>query len=135
MNHLQFPPVADAIKHMLNVVAWASDRRDDIAHGFAERQIANSVDHGVFLMPPDYNLRFTTTAPRMEGNAFFDEKYRYTSAEIQTFANKFKEGRALLKAYTARMAPVETTVAGLTVPVIPFVQEIIEAYGIDGKKK
>jgi len=74
LPYVQFAPVREAITKLLNAVEWASSRRDDIAHGFAERAMVNGIDRGVFLQPADYNTRNTMVAAPLETSAFFDER-------------------------------------------------------------
>ena len=75
----------------LAAVELAADRHDDIAHGVTWKNVRfhdgfDFRDRKSFLMPADY-----MTGDRIAGRAspFAQSRYRYTSADIASFAGKF----------------------------------------------
>ena len=83
-----------SVAGIIDAAAWAAERRDDIAHGIAWQSI--SVDGrnvGSFLMPPEYRCEGAPPAVPDADDPFglARARYRYTSADILSFAAKFHD--------------------------------------------
>ena len=80
--------VADIIK----AIELAAHRHDDIAHGVIWKNVRfHSRDFRSFLMPPEYKTGFEILGRGDVLNpwGFTQSRYRYTSADIASFAVKF----------------------------------------------
>jgi hypothetical protein len=96
----QKKPVRQSIINIVNAVQWASNRRDDIAHGIVWGKIrTDGKDFGAFHMPPEYNTGRTHAFPQSGTFAFSTAKYRYVAADIATFGDKFGELRRTIRGY------------------------------------
>ena len=91
----------DEFARLMDHFARASGRRDDIAHGIVSHITLNQKVRGAFLMPPSYNTGRTKPLllgdigkPPKEEFDVFRVKYRYTSADIFLFVEKFGALRA-----------------------------------------
>jgi hypothetical protein len=74
----------------------ASSRRDDIAHGIVMLETVSGADGELIqparwlLLVPDYNTSRTLAFPQDKSDVFWDRgKYRYNSADIVAFEEKF----------------------------------------------
>jgi hypothetical protein len=95
--------------HLLENVGDASHRRDDIAHGHVISFRADQLYRGFFLIPPEYNSRMVFPWIPQTGEPLdtLRSKYRYTSAEIRSFAEKFEFLRRRVQEYLMSV-PVKT---------------------------
>ena len=83
-----------SVAGIIDAAAWAAERRDDIAHGIAWQSISvDGRDVGSFLMPPEYRCE-GAPSPLPDADdpfGFARARYRYTSADILSFAAKFRD--------------------------------------------
>ena len=83
-----------SVAEIIDAAAWAAERRDDIAHGIAWQSISvDGRDVGSFLMPPEYRCE-GAPSPLPDADdpfGFARARYRYTSADILSFAAKFRD--------------------------------------------
>ena len=91
---LQHQDLQQSVAEIIDAAEWAAERRDDIAHGIAWQSISvDGRDVGSFLMPPEY--RCDGAPPPMpdadDPSGFARARYRYTSADIRSFAAKFRD--------------------------------------------
>lgn len=122
-------PIKGSITNIKTAFENASSRRDDIAHGYALGSIkVDNREYGAFLVPPEYNAKFTYPFMQAGELGFLKARYRYTSEDIYGFARKFNELRNTIFDYTAAIAKKEDGNR-------PLVLELLKAHGTDGKKK
>jgi hypothetical protein len=119
-------PVRESLINILFAIEKAASLRDDIVHGVASGpyRVHNDptnprqmTDYGSFLMPPEYNTKFTTTGMLKSEHAldFLRCRYRYTSSDIKKIAEKFVNLRWTIESY-ARSVPPEAE--GVPSPLI-----------------
>jgi hypothetical protein len=78
---------------VLEAVSWASKRRDDVAHGIVKGITLDGTRYGWFLFPANYNTERTRafwTNDESDPLYFTFTDFRYTSADIRAFAEKFR---------------------------------------------
>jgi hypothetical protein len=98
-HHRERQDLRQSVADIVNAAEWAADRRDDIAYGIAWQSISvDGRDVGSFLMPPEYRCE---PAPPPVPDAedplgFVRARYRYTSADILSFAAKFGDLRDVI---------------------------------------
>jgi hypothetical protein len=95
---------------VIDAVARASRRRDDLAHGIALGQQFDERSFGAFLFPPDYNTpRTHMYADTGDGDPLFFTmtKYRFTSQQIMEFANRFNQLKEAIWEHTGLCRDVE----------------------------
>jgi hypothetical protein len=76
----------------IKAVELAADRHDDIAHGVTWKNVRfDDRDLKSFLMPPEYKTGYVIAGRGDSLNpwGFAQSRYRYTSADIASFAVKF----------------------------------------------
>jgi hypothetical protein len=98
-HHRERHDLRQPVAKIVNAAEWAADRRDDIAHGIAWQSISiDGRDVGSFLMPPEYRCEPASPAiPDAEDPfGFVRARYRYTSADILSFAAKFGDLREII---------------------------------------
>jgi hypothetical protein len=101
--HWDNPTVRRSFFAIINAVQWASNRRDDVAHGVTQGTTLDDVPYGYFLFPPDYNSERTTAFlyPEKGDPLYFKAaKYRYTSDQISEFGNKFQQLQSAIQGHT-----------------------------------
>lgn len=101
-EHWDNSTVQNAFSMVLRAVAWASRRRDDIAHGIVKGYVLDGRAYGSFLFPPDYNTQRTTPWVDASDNdplRFMMTKYRFVSADIYRLANRFTALREAIKGH------------------------------------
>ena len=94
--------IKQSLVDIINAVQWGSKRRDDIAHGIIWGLITVAgVGYGAFLMPPEYNTGRTHASVVDEPDPlrFTKTKYRYTSKDIWSVAEKFMILRKTINDY------------------------------------
>jgi hypothetical protein len=104
---------------LIDCIAWAARRRDDIAHGITMSFAIDNKELGAFLIPPNYNTGRTTAFinnPETDVLAFTRAKYRFVSADIQTLGQKFQELQRLMFQYQTLLVKREG--------VIPFIEAV-----------
>jgi hypothetical protein len=88
-----------SVAEIIDAAQWAADRRDEIAHGIAWQGISvDGRDVGSFLMPPEYRCE-GAPSPIPDADdpfGFARARYRYTSADILSFAAKFRDLRDII---------------------------------------
>jgi hypothetical protein len=109
-------PVRQPLVDILNAVQWASNRRDDLAHGIVSPYISAQVsdlrgniikkeDFGCFLMPPEYKT--DRTHAYMQGvdhpSGAMKARYSFTSKDIRRFGLQFIALRAAIQNYVRRI--------------------------------
>jgi hypothetical protein len=118
--------IQQSVKDIINAVQWASKRRDDIAHGVIwGNLILDGVHYGSFLMPPDYNTGRSHAF--MEDSTdplrFTRAKYRYTSADISPFFEKFSFLRNEIDGYIGVIRRVDGRFPALEAAIEPLMDE------------
>ncbi|MGF6647116.1 hypothetical protein [Paraburkholderia sp. GAS82] len=102
-GHYWGDPLTKPFKKLLLAFERASFRRNEIAHGRAQDVTVNSTPLGAFLFPASYNTGRNSLFPGSfdESNLFsvLTGEYRYTSATIVGFGNKFWELAKKLNEY------------------------------------
>jgi hypothetical protein len=101
--HWDNPTVRKSFFAIINAVQWASNRRDDFAHGVTLGNTFDNVPYGYFLFPPDYNTERTTAFlyPEKGDPLYFTAaKYRYTSDQIAEFGKKFQALQFAIQGHT-----------------------------------
>jgi hypothetical protein len=105
-HHSERQDLRHSVAEIVSAAEWAADRRDDIAHGIAWQSISvDGRDVGSFLMPPEYRCE---PAPPPVPDAedpfgFVRAQYRYTSADILSFAAKFGDLRDVIWDCTSKI--------------------------------
>jgi hypothetical protein len=105
-HHSERQDLRQSVAEIVNAAEWAADRRDDIAHGIAWQSISvDGRDVGSFLMPPEYR-RESAPPPLPDAEdpfGFARARYRYTSADILSFAAKFSDLRDVIRDCTSKI--------------------------------
>ena len=88
----------------------ASAIRNNVAHGYVVSLTLSNKNMGVFLLPPHYNSKKTTsfvlrdhTVPREDISSAFGVSYSYTSRDIDGFAVKFRALNNLALEYQVKL--------------------------------
>lgn len=104
---------------ILNAVQWASNRRDDFAHGivippseYFRRNLLNpdepeeTQSFGCFLLPPEYKTDRTFAFRQSEHlghpSTWLKARYSYTGSQITQFGFQFLLLKAAIQAYAKR---------------------------------
>lgn len=108
-------------------IELASKRRDDITHAGVITSIKiDNIDKGGFLMPLEYNTKFTHAFPPLPlDHLSFTGKYRFTSEDILQWTKRFD---FLRNAIWDLQLKLRRTNEG-----IPLIAEMIAAGEIGGK--
>jgi hypothetical protein len=109
-------PVKQSLVGVLNAIGWASQRRDDIAHGIVSPFIRGVVrdlsgriikeeDFGCFLMPPEYKTDRTHAYIQdvAHPSGAMKARYCFTSKDIRQFGFQFLALRAAIQHYVSRV--------------------------------
>ena len=88
----------------------AATRRNEIAHGIVTALIVDDREHGIFLMPPDYNSR--KTSPEMRGIGLgevsplfhLEADYRYVADDLKRFIERFDVLRVAATAFSGTIS-------------------------------
>lgn len=94
LGHYGADPSTKPFKKLISTFERASGRRNDIAHGRAHALAVDNQPLGAFLFPAPYNTGRNSLFPAVDNSDPFSVttgKYRYTSATVIGFANKFGE--------------------------------------------
>jgi hypothetical protein len=121
--------VSNSIDHMLEAIAFASRRRDDIAHGIViDGIVVNGDNHGAFLMPPEYNTGRTDAfwTDRDDPLGFMHAQYRYVANDVTVLAAKFNKLEEAIRDYMLGCIAVDGK--------IPVVEYLLQYEEKDGKK-
>jgi len=100
-----WPSAKTELNKLLKHVENASQRRDDMAHGYVAGFKTGETDHGAFLIPPEYNSRMTYAFSQGDRDTFSlaRAKYRFTSNDIKRYSDQFDQLRQQILDYAVRM--------------------------------
>ena len=122
-------PIKGSITKIETAFEHASSRRDDIAHGYALGPMkVDNREYGTFLVPPEYNAKFTYPFMQAGELGFLRARYRYTSEDIYGMAAKFNQLRNAIFDYT-------TVIAKKDDGQRPLILELLKVSGTDRKKR